>query len=28
MLGKTFRGMTDEILRWQTEKLQELQIGR
>lgn len=28
MLGKTFKGMTDEILRWQTERLQQLQIGR
>ncbi|MFP5346673.1 MAG: ATP-dependent DNA ligase [Actinomycetes bacterium] len=24
MLGKTFKGMTDELLRWQTERLQEL----
>jgi DNA ligase-1 len=24
MLGKTFKGMTDEILAWQTEKLQEI----
>ena len=28
MLGKTFKGMTDEMLRWQTAKLQELEIGR
>ena len=27
MLGKTFKGMTDEMLRWQTEKLQELQVA-
>src|SRR6202008_4838560 len=23
MLGKTFKGLTDETLKWQTEKLQE-----
>src|SRR5205814_8208052 len=28
MLGKTFKGMTDEMLRWQTERLLELEIGR
>jgi DNA ligase-1 len=28
MLGKTFKGMTDEMLRWQTEKLLELEIER
>jgi ATP-dependent DNA ligase I len=28
MLGKTFKGMTDEMLRWQTQKLEELAIGR
>lgn len=28
MLGKTFTGMTDEMLKWQTEKLQTLDIGR
>jgi DNA ligase 1 len=27
MLGKTFKGMTDEILRWQTEALQARAIG-
>jgi len=27
MLGKTFKGMTDEMLKWQTEKFQELRIG-
>lgn len=26
MLGKTFKGMTDELLEWQTKKLQELRI--
>jgi len=28
MLGKTFKGMTDELLEWQTKKLQELEVGR
>ena len=28
MLGKTFKGMTDEMLRWQTERLGELEVGR
>ncbi len=28
MLGKTFKGLTDEMLRWQTEKLLELEISR
>ena len=28
MLGKTFKGMTDELLAWQTERLQELEIRR
>ena len=28
MLGKSFKGMTDEMLTWQTERLQELQTGR
>jgi DNA ligase 1 len=28
MLGKTFKGMTDEMLAWQTARLQELEIGR
>ncbi len=27
MLGKTFKGMTDETLRWQTETFQQLAIG-
>jgi DNA ligase-1 len=26
MLGKTFKGMTDEMLAWQTERFQELKI--
>ncbi|MGK4002354.1 ATP-dependent DNA ligase [Sorangium sp. So ce1036] len=28
MLGKTFKGMTDEALSWQTERLLELEIAR
>ena len=28
MLGKTFKGMTDELLEWQTKKLQELETRR
>ena len=28
MLGKTFKGMTDAILVWQTEKLLELAVGQ
>jgi DNA ligase-1 len=28
MLGKTFKGLTDEILRWQTERFQELAVDR
>jgi DNA ligase-1 len=28
MLGKTFKGLTDELLRWQTEKFQEIETGR
>src|SRR5207244_5491482 len=28
MLGKTFKGMTDEMLAWQTEKLLELEVRR
>jgi DNA ligase-1 len=28
MLGKTFKGMTDEMLAWQTEKLLSLEIAR
>ena len=28
MLGKTFKGLTDELLRWQTERFQELAVDR
>ena len=28
MLGKTFKGMTDEMLEWQTKRLSELEIRR
>ena len=28
MLGKTFKGLTDELLAWQTKKFLELEIGR
>ncbi len=28
MLGKTFKGLTDEMLRWQTERFQELETRR
>jgi DNA ligase-1 len=28
MLGKTFKGMTDEMLAWQTARLQELELSR
>jgi DNA ligase-1 len=28
MLGKTFKGMTDEMLAWQTERLQQLETSR
>lgn len=28
MLGKTFKGMTDEMLRWQTERFLELETSR
>ncbi len=27
MVGKTFKGMTDEMLRWQTARFTELQIA-
>jgi len=27
MVGKTFKGMTDEMLRWQTERFRELAVG-
>jgi DNA ligase-1 len=28
MLGKTFKGLTDEMLRWQTERLLDLETHR
>jgi DNA ligase-1 len=28
MLGKTFKGLTDAMLQWQTERLLELETGR
>jgi DNA ligase-1 len=28
MLGKTFKGMTDELLAWQTRELLSREIGR
>jgi DNA ligase-1 len=28
MVGKTFKGMTDELLAWQTERFQELAVAR
>ena len=28
MLGKTFKGLTDETLRWQTERFQQLAVDR
>ena len=28
MLGKTFKGLTDEMLRWQTEQFLAREIGR
>jgi ATP-dependent DNA ligase len=28
MLGKTFKGLTDEMLKWQTEKLLSLEASR
>jgi DNA ligase-1 len=28
MLGKTFKGLTDEVLRWQTERLLSLEVSR
>ncbi len=27
MLGKTFKGMTDEMLRWQTDRFRELEVS-
>ena len=28
MLGKTFKGMTDEMLAWQTQRFLDLETGR
>ena len=28
MLGKTFKGLTDELLEWQTRRLQEIEVKR
>ncbi len=28
MLGKTFKGLTDQMLQWQTERLLSLEVGR
>jgi DNA ligase-1 len=28
MVGKTFKGMTDELLRWQTAELQKIALGQ
>jgi ATP-dependent DNA ligase len=28
MLGKTFKGLTDDLLRWQTERLLQLETHR
>jgi DNA ligase-1 len=28
MLGKTFKGMTDEMLAWQTDRLQKLEVAQ
>jgi DNA ligase 1 len=27
MVGKTFKGLTDDLLRWQTERFQQLEVG-
>jgi DNA ligase-1 len=27
MLGKTFKGLTDDMLRWQTQRLRELEVS-
>ena len=27
MVGKTFKGLTDDVLRWQTERFRALRIG-
>ena len=28
MLGKTFKGLTDEVLAWQTQRLQQIETSR
>jgi DNA ligase-1 len=28
MVGKTFKGLTDELLRWQTEEFQRIEVRR
>ena len=28
MVGKTFKGLTDELLRWQTERFPQLEVHR
>ncbi len=28
MLGKTFKGMTDQMLAWQTARFSQLEVGR
>jgi DNA ligase 1 len=28
MVGKTFKGLTDDLLRWQTERFLELEVSR
>jgi DNA ligase-1 len=28
MLGKTFKGLSDELLRWQTERFQQIEVSR
>jgi DNA ligase-1 len=28
MLGKTFKGLTDDLLRWQTERFQQIEASR
>jgi DNA ligase-1 len=28
MVGKTFKGLTDELLRWQTERFQQIEVRR
>jgi DNA ligase-1 len=28
MVGKTFKGLTDDVLRWQTERFQQIEVRR